>query len=146
MSEEIALTETPEPAAREAILRDLIAFNTGQAGPQDWRSLAMLARNAQGEVTGGLWTRTAWGWMYVELLFLPEDRRGSGLGSRLMRRAEDEAIRRGCRHAWLDTFSFQARGFYEKLGYRVFGTLDDYPAGHSRFFMSKSLTVSTEGA
>jgi GNAT superfamily N-acetyltransferase len=136
---DIALTDTPEPAAREAILRNLIAFNATHAGPPDWRTLALLVRNAQGEVTGGLWARTAWGWLFVELLYIPEDRRGSGLGARLMRRAEDEAIRRGCHHAWLDTFSFQARGFYEKLGYRVFGTLADYPAGHSRFFMTKTL-------
>ena len=54
-------------------------------------------------------------------------------------RAEAEAIRRGCLGAWLDTFSFQARGFYERLGYAVFGALADYPPGHDRFFMQKPL-------
>ena len=57
-----------------------------------------------------------------------------------MEQAEREAIRRGCRTIWLDTFTFQARGFYERLGYSVFGTLEDYPPGHSRFFLKKSLT------
>ena len=86
-----------------------------------------------------LFRSTAFGWLYIELLFIPEDRRAGGLGTRLMRRAEEEAIKRGCHHAWLDTFNFQARGFYEKLGYRVFGTLENYPVGHSRLFMTKSL-------
>lgn len=139
MSDEIVLTDTPEPAARDAILRNLIAFNTTRAGAPSPRTLALLIRDEAGEVTGGLWARTGWEWLFVELLFIPKDRRGSGLGAQLMRRAEEEAVRRGCRHAWLDTFSFQARGFYEKLGYRCFGSLDDYPPGHSRFFLQKTL-------
>lgn len=144
MSDGILLTDAPDPASREAILRNLLAFNAVQAGvAPDPRPLAMLIRSESGEVTGGLWSRTAWGWLFVELLFIPEDRRGAGLGARLMRRAEAEAWNRGCRQAWLDTFSFQARGFYEKLGYRVFGSLDDYPAGHSRFFLTKALTAPT---
>lgn len=69
---------------------------------------------------------------------MPETLRGSGLGASLMRRAEEEAVRRGCRGAWLDTFSFQARGFYERLGYTVFGTIQDYPPGHRRHFMQKT--------
>ncbi len=146
MSGEIELTDTPDPASRDVLLKNLVAYNDAQAGPLGWRMLALLVRNDSGEVTGGLWARTAFGWLFVELLFIPEDRRGGGLGTTLMQRAEEEAVRRGCRHAWLDTFSFQARGFYEKLGYRVFGTLEDYPVGHSRFFMSKSLAAPADGA
>jgi hypothetical protein len=56
-----------------------------------------------------------------------------------MSRAESEAIVRGCHHAWLDTFEFQARGFYERLGYRCFGELNDYPTGFARYFMKKAL-------
>jgi hypothetical protein len=55
-----------------------------------------------------------------------------------MLQAEAEAIERGCQGAWLDTFSFQARGFYEQIGYTVFGSIEDYPSGHSRFFLKKS--------
>jgi GNAT superfamily N-acetyltransferase len=75
---------------------------------------------------------------YVELLFVPESLRRGGLGRRLMRDAEEEAVRRGCRGAWLDTFSFQARGFYERLGYAAFGFIEDYPPGHSRIFLKKT--------
>jgi GNAT superfamily N-acetyltransferase len=56
-----------------------------------------------------------------------------------MAAAEEEARRRGCHHALLDTFDFQARSLYERLGYEVFGTLDDFPRGHQRFFMRKAL-------
>jgi hypothetical protein len=58
-----------------------------------------------------------------------------------MHRAEQEAVARGCHSAWLDTFEFQARGFYERIGYVCFGNLADYPVGFSRFFMRKSLTA-----
>ena len=56
-----------------------------------------------------------------------------------MRTAEEVARERGCAGIWLDTFSFQARGFYEKLGYTVFGRIDDYPPGQSRFWLRKHL-------
>lgn len=65
--------------------------------------------------------------------------RGQGYGTKLMAAAEAEARRRGCRDAYLDTFSFQARPFYERCGYEVFGTLEDFPTGHQRFVMRKSL-------
>jgi len=65
--------------------------------------------------------------------------RGSGIGRRLLSEAEAEAIRRRCRGALLDTFSFQARGFYERLGYSAFGVIDDYPPGHCRIFLAKKL-------
>ena len=71
----------------------------------------------------------------MHLFFLPPDLRRQGLGAELLRRAEDEARARGCVGAHLDTFSFQARGFYEKQGYALFGTIPDCPPGHARFFL-----------
>jgi len=62
--------------------------------------------------------------------------RGQGVGTELMRRGEAEAVARGCHGVWLDTFEFQARGLYERLGYTCFGELENYPVG-PRFFMSK---------
>jgi len=139
MNVEIVLTDTPPAEARETLVNGLLAFNAERAGPPGVRPLALLIRDASTSVIGGLWGRTAWDWLFVELLFIPETLRGSGLGSDLMRRAEEEARARGCRNAWLDTSSFQALGFYEKLGYRIFGTLQDYPPGHQRHFLQKSL-------
>ena len=139
MRPQFHLTDAGEPAAREVILRGLMAFNEAHTGSRDSRSLAVLLRDESGATIGGLWGRTAWRWLFVELLFVPEALRRGGAGRELMRRAEAEAAKRGCHSAWLDTFSFQACGFYEKLGYAVFGRLDDYPPGFSRFFMRKKL-------
>jgi GNAT superfamily N-acetyltransferase len=73
----------------------------------------------------------------VELLAVPEEHRGAGYGIRLMEQAERIARVNECIGLWLDTYEFQARGFYEKLGFEVFGTLDDHPVGQRRFFLRK---------
>src|SRR5262245_59810312 len=123
---DIVLTDSPSAAEREAVLRGLIAFNTAHVGPHGHRPLAVLVKQ-EGAVVGGLVGATVHGWCFVEWLYLPEDLRRGGIGTTLMRRAEAEARRRGCIGVFLDTFDFQARGFYEKLGYTVFATQDDYP-------------------
>jgi GNAT superfamily N-acetyltransferase len=79
-------------------------------------------------------------WVHIVLVWVAENLRGAGYGRQLMAAMEHEPKERGCTSAHLDTFSFQARPFYESLGYEVFGTLDDYPAGHQKFFMRKALT------
>jgi ribosomal protein S18 acetylase RimI-like enzyme len=60
-------------------------------------------------------------------------------GRRLVEEAERLAAEAGCRQAWVDTFSFQSPGFYQRLGYRVFGELPDYPPGQTRYFLTKVL-------
>jgi GNAT superfamily N-acetyltransferase len=139
MSPEIVVTDSPDEAPREIILAGLRAYNAAQLGGDDHRPLAALVRDGKGGVLGGLWGSTAWHWLFVQFFWLPESLRGQGLGRELLRRAEAEARSRGCRAAWLDTLSSQARRFYEQQGYRVFGTLEDYPPGHRRFFLRKDL-------
>jgi GNAT superfamily N-acetyltransferase len=134
----ITLTDAPDPAAREVIVGGLIAYNEAHAGPRGWRPLAVLLHEGD-RVVGGLWGGTAYGWLFTELLFVPDALRGRGVGADLLGRAEAEARTRGCIGAWLDTFAFQARGFYERLGYSLFGRIDDYPPGSARYFMSKRL-------
>jgi GNAT superfamily N-acetyltransferase len=127
-------------ATVRAVLDGLNAFNTDAAGPGGHADLILsVFRDGGAEPVGGLIGHVGFGWLFVRLFFLPEDLRGQGLGKELLRRAEDEARARGCVGAHLDTFGFQARGFYEKQGYAVFGTLPDCPPGHSRFFQSKRL-------
>jgi GNAT superfamily N-acetyltransferase len=136
---EIMVTDTPGQAAYDAILTGIVAYNESQAGPSGHRPLAVLVKDEDGKVLGGLWGTTGWQWLFVHLLWLPQTLRGDGLGRDLMHRAEAEAVMRGCSNVWLDTYSFQARGFYEKLGYTAFGTLEDYPPGHCRYFLQKRL-------
>ena len=140
MAYSISITDAPGPAIRTAIVDPLVAYNTNQTGIADFKPLAVVLTGSSGDVIGGLWGRTAFGWLFVELIFVPESLRGHGVGRDLMHRAEAEAVARGCHAAWLDTFQFQARGFYERLGYTCFGELTDYPRGFSRYFMRKVLT------
>ena len=83
--------------------------------------------------------RTSFDWLQIELLFVPAALRGQAIGRGLMAEAERIAVTRGCHGAWLDTFSFQARGFYEALGYELLATLPDHPRGEARHFLRKLL-------
>jgi GNAT superfamily N-acetyltransferase len=145
MTYTIRTTDVPDEATRSAILRPLVLFNEQQTGRRDQRPLIVTIEDEQGHAIGGLWGRTAYDWLFVELLAVPEPLRGRGLGTALMNHAEREAAARGCHSAWLDTFEFQARGFYERLGYTCFGELADYPAGSARYFMKKHLSPSPNG-
>jgi GNAT superfamily N-acetyltransferase len=102
--------------------------------------LTVIARDAEGTVVGGVHGETLWGWLYVAIVAVAENWRRHGLGTRLLREAESEAVRRGCTNVWLDTFSFQAQPFYEREGYHIFGALEDFPPGETRYFMTKALT------
>jgi GNAT superfamily N-acetyltransferase len=135
----IQMTDSPAEGLRDLILNPLAAFNEVRSGGQvNYRRLAIsLSDPDTDEVVGGLWAETYFGMLFVDLLFIPESMRGAGLGRKLLAQAEEEAVRRGCHGVWLDTFSWQARGFYEKLGYSVFGELQDYPVGHQRYFLTK---------
>jgi GNAT superfamily N-acetyltransferase len=134
----IEVVDAPDDALRQAIAAPLLQFNTALAGPSGHRSLALVLRDASGAVQGGLWGATGYGWLYTQMLVVPQALRGSGTGRALMLRAESEALARGCQHAWVDT-QFGARAFYEKLGYTVFGELPDYPPGFTRSFLQKRL-------
>jgi len=122
------------------ILRNLISFNEMKARSDDSQELMITLKSEKGELVAGLNGHTGWGWLFVQTLWVSDDSRRGGMGTLLMAAAESEAKRRGCAHAWLDTFSFQAREFYEKLGYAVFGQLEDFPEGHRRFFLQKKLS------
>ena len=136
---QVELNESGDARLRDAVLRPLVAYNASLAGEPEMCPLNVLLKDRDERVQGGLCGRTGYGWLTIELLFLPARLRGKGVGRSIVVQAEHEAQNRGCHHAWLDTHEFQARGFYEKLGYACFGELPDFPAGHRRFFMSKSL-------
>ncbi len=83
----------------------------------------------------GLTGKTFWNWLHIEYLWVHESQRGKKLGSQMMKAAEDEAINRGCIGSTLDTFSFQAPGFYKKLGYSIVGGLSGYSGEHQRHYL-----------
>ena len=142
MTVEIALTDAPRDGTYEAMTGGLLRYNEAHAGARNYRALAVLVSDTKnGQILGGLWAGTSFEYLHIDALYLPETLRGRGLGSELLTLAEEEAMQRGCHSVWLDTFSFQARGFYEKVGYTVFGRLEDYPRGHQRYFLTKSLNA-----
>ncbi|MGK2285393.1 GNAT family N-acetyltransferase [Pedomonas sp. V897] len=138
---DIVLSTSPTAGMYDAIAAPLIDYNTRTAGPARRETITLLLHEpGQRRASGGLWSRFSYDWLFVELLAVPEQLRGKGLGTQLMKRAEDIARHRGAAGIWLDTFSFQARGFYEKLGFSVFGELPGHPRGGARYFMSKTLS------
>src|SRR5215211_6982070 len=124
MDYRIEAKEEPGPEDREAVLGPLSDYNARHGYPADAKPVALLLKDGQGVSVGGLWGRTGYGWLYVEFLSVPDALHGSGLGASLMREAERIALERGCAGSWLTTFTFQARGFYEKLGYSAFAELE----------------------
>ena len=139
MEYKLDLTDEASEEVRKQIVAPLIEYNSSKAGPSNGRPLVIALRDPSDAIIGGLWGNTGFQWLLTQLLVVPESLRGRGVGSELMRMAEAEAAGRGCHGAWLDTFEFQARGFYERIGYECFAQLPEYPSGFSRYFMKKSL-------
>jgi len=141
----IALSATVDSEAREFIRLQLRAFNDLHSEYHrairsvEPTPLDILIRNAAGEIVGGLIASTYWGWLEVNILWVAEGLRRLGHGRTLLRMAEAEARTRDCVHVMLTTYSFQARGFYEKEGYRVVGEMAGYPPGAVYYWMRKDL-------
>ena len=129
----------PDPAD-VAFLEDRInEYNFATTGITDGQLLALLVRDDGGRLVAGLYGWTWGGTCEVRFLWVQEGLRRQGTGRRLLVEAEAEAQRRGCGQVVLSTHSFQAPGFYRKMGYAVVGQFDEYPAGHTLYFLRKPL-------
>lgn len=135
----ISVSGNPSDDDLRTIRENLTAFNRNDVGPDDMRPLAVVARNEDEAVVGGVVGNTAWGWLYVQWLWIAETERGKGLAAKMLAAAETEAISRGCGAAYIDTFNPVARRVYEKAGYTAFGQLEDFPKGRDRVFLQKKL-------
>ena len=133
----IERVESDDPAIQKALIDPLVAYNIGVAGDHGYKPLALTLRDGSGAIAGGLFAESYYDWMFIKLLVVPDGWRGQGLGTQLMQEAEAVARARGLGGIWLDTFSFQARPFYERLGFTCFATLDGHPRGGARYFMQK---------
>lgn len=101
--------------------------------------LVIQAKNANSEVVAGVAAKTFGNWLLIENLWVSENLRGQEMGSKILQQLHQAAIARGCRYALLDTLNFQARGFYEKFGYSVQWTQNEYPKTGCKYFMTKTL-------
>ena len=138
--EDLKITFAQEGGAEAALVRDrLDIYNVGETGVSAFYPVNFFVKNARGEVLGGLLGSVWGGWLHIRILWVDPAVRGQDWGTKLMDRAEAYARERGAHSAELDTHSFQARPFYERRGYEVFGTLDGYPNEHKKFYLRKKL-------
>jgi len=127
------------PAVSRKLWDGLVRYNRKTAGPLRYTRTVLSVRDAAGRVLGGLILQSYWKESYVELLWLSEKARRLGYGRRLIAEAERRARKRGSILIHLNTYSFQAPGFYEKLGFERFGGMAGSPRGASRHFYVKEL-------
>lgn len=124
----------------EGLLKALRAWNYSVVGQYEFTPLRLGVASDNGDAVAGIDCETGLGCLFIHVLWIPPAMRGQRLGTQLIAHAEAEAIARGCHKAIVDTMDWQAKPFYEKQGYAVFGTLADVPMGHERYFMQKVLT------
>lgn len=142
MSYSILESSSPDEAYSH-IWNPLLAFNLAAVGNAQGMPFALEIRSgSDAQISGGLWAMSLWGSFYIALVVTPEELRGKGLGSELMKRADQEARSRKCHQMWLDTCVLQARPFYERMGFTVFGQLDGPAPMFPRYFMQKRLKTA----
>lgn len=127
----------------EAILKGLVEYNLSQVPSKQKENFMPINRSIKdenGEVIAGI-ISVMYGWncLYVDILWVSEKHRKDGLGSKLLKEVERIAKENGCKLMHLDTFDFQAKDFYLKHGFEIFGVLDDCPEEHKRYYLKKKL-------
>ena len=123
---------------KKAVLGGLIGYNNEKLGKQKYKRLAVSLRE-RGKIVGGIvgevWTNV----LFIQLFWIEQKLRGKDYGTKLIGAIEDEARRFGATRSYVDTMSFQAPGFYRSCGYEEFGSIDGYPRGVTRHWLTKSL-------
>jgi GNAT superfamily N-acetyltransferase len=139
MKTTVETTGDPSPEDLAFLGEQLAAFNEMDIGPADRKALAVFARDESGAIVAGISGFTAWGWLYVQWLWVDEKLRGRRMAGTMLDAAEREAMVRGSHHAWLDTLNPIAAKAYERQGYKSFGALPNFTGGRSRIFLQKNL-------
>lgn len=140
----LEVTSHPNREDESKIIEGTRAYN-GLHVPKDFEPLCVWDRLESGEIVGGLTGKTYWNYLDIGFLWVADAYRHQGRGAAILKAAEEEALRRGCRHVLLDTYSFQALGFYRNLGYREFGCLSGFAGNHTRHYLHKDLSPAAGG-
>jgi len=139
----ISVTNSPTKEELATLSKGIGLFNQDylpdEVGFEKDTKFAVIAKDNKGKIIGGIRATAFWNYCIIELLWLSKESRGLGLGSQLIESAENFAKNKGFGYMRTETLSFQARPFYEKLGYKLFGELVDYPKGHTTYCLVKKL-------
>ena len=130
---------TPTEEEINFVNHALEEFNNKAVGPDNHELLNIVEYDDAGNVIGGILGGTYWGWMHLDILWVNEKYRKTGIGSKLLKAAEEEAVSRGCHSVHVDTMSWQAPEFYKKHEYRIIGELDNIPNGNKKYHLVKEL-------
>ncbi len=141
MSYKIIYQENPTTSDLDELAAGIEEFTAPQAGASDRIPLTLLAYDENNNLVGGLDGNTEKGWLYISTLWVANSARACGLGTELMKMAEEEAVKRNCHDVYLDTLSCQAPGFYQKLGYRQFALLENFPGKIDKVFFRKKINA-----
>ena len=140
MSAQLPAVQAASPQEVQALCARLLAFNRKASGNSfDELPLQLVSRSDDGALCAGLLGDICAGWLAIHVLWVDPQLRGQGVGSQLLRQAEQHARAAGAHSVVLDTFDWQAEGFYLRHGYEVFGRLADFPPGHARIYLRKAL-------
>jgi len=137
MDAPLTITDTWTPEEEKAVEAPLVAYNLDRFGQSDLQKLGIFLRDADGNIEGGLVGRTARGWLYTQLIFIPDHLRGQGLAGKLLEAAEGEARNRGCIGAYIDSMNPDAVSAYRKYGYEIAGQVGPFTAGNGMTWLSK---------
>lgn len=133
------MMEDPKEADIQFILNHLIEYNLSHIELNEIKPLVIFVNDESSKKIGGIAAKTHGNWLEVSFLWVDEKSRGQKIGSKLLEEVETEALKRGCKYSFLNTFSFQAKDFYLKLGYKEVFTLDEYPVTSKRHYFVKQL-------
>lgn len=139
-SQEGIALQSATPVDVDHLCTSLQQFNRPFTSEGQASELRIVSRDLQGALLGGILADVALGWLEIHVLWVEPRRRSTGLGAVLLEECECRARELGSHSARLDTFDWQAEGFYARHGYAAFARLCDYPLGHERVFMSKRLS------
>jgi len=133
------ITDNPKQEDINIILEKIIEYNLSRIESKEVKPIAIFVKDENDNEVGGISAETHGNWLEISLLYVNEKLRGQKIGSKLLKDVEAKAIKRGCKYSFVDTFSFQAKDFYVKLGYKEVFTLEEYPLTSKRHYFVKQL-------
>jgi len=133
------ITDIPTEQDKDEIFQELLKYNLERIECKDIKELGIFLEDEQGKKVAGIVGDTHGNWLEVEYLWVSETLRGQDIGTDIISKAELIAKERGCKYVFLNTFSFQAKGFYLKIGYQEVFSLEEYPLTGERHYFIKKL-------